>query len=181
MHPLNFTFIRMRKLVANYARASRKHPSHEMRPRYANRRRQCCTDITFLSPTSSQHPHRNLRTSDVACSQLCHNQVSSWVSLLSTLVNLCLAHYSSEHSRSWLSPFVLKFHGTAHFPSHGHLRKVSKPYLSAFPISWQKRTLKQTNYRRGYITVGPLMYDVVKCYMQKTMRTVTCAQRDILV
>ena len=99
-HPLNFTFIPIGKLVANYARASVKHPSHEMRPRYANRRRQCCTDITYLSSTSSQHPHCNLRTSDVARIQLCYNQVSSWMSLLSTLVNLCLAHYSSERSRS---------------------------------------------------------------------------------
>ena len=99
-HPLNFTFIPMRKLVANYARASGKHPSHEMRPRYANRRCQYCTDITYLSPTHRQHPHCNLRASDLACSQPCYNQVSSWMSLLSTLVNLCLAHYSSERSRS---------------------------------------------------------------------------------
>jgi hypothetical protein len=63
-----------------------------------------------------------------------------------------------------------------------HLRKVSKPptYLRS-PSSDKKGSLKRPNYRRGYITVGPLMYDMVKCYMQNTMRTVTCGQRDILV
>jgi len=71
---------------------------------------------------------------------------------------------------SWHCPFL----------PLAHLMKVSKPYLSALPIIWQKRTLKRPNYRRGYITVGPLMHAVFKCYMQNTMRTVTCGQWDIL-
>ena len=83
-------------------------------------------------------PHCNLRTSDVACSQLCYNQVSSWMSLLSTLVNLVLGTLFKRTFPQLIKSIRVEVSWHCPFLPLAHLRKVSKPYLSVFPIIRQK-------------------------------------------